>query len=617
VRFADVPEVVYFDTEFTERCGEIPELICVVGYNTKSQQWFEYWADEMPSEAPFSKDALLIGYAMTSDITCIESCGWRARHCIDLHTEYKRYTNEIGKKVNTALLSALDRFQITHISTEEKDRIRQICIRGGPFSATERQIIPPYCKSDVIPLPALAENLLGSMNDQQFAQALVRGRFVWSVSHVERKAIPIDVPMQREWELKKGNLLLSLVAEVDRNYNIYEGTTFKFDRFADYLSRQRIAWPKTPKGRLKTDDDTFKSMAIAHPVLNPLRELRATLATMKNWSLAVGSDGRNRTALRPFATQTARCAPSTTASIWGGPVWERGFMIPDTGKLFIYGDYAQEEYLISAILSGDENMQAAYAQGDVYLAFAKQVGAIQPWGTKETHRQIRDQYKQVILAVGYGQQAHSLSQRLGCTEAKAQALLDQHRKVYRKFWEWSDRVVATMQLKNEISTRAGWRIGKTGKLNAHQARSVRNFLVQSTASNVLHVVSPMAIEAGLEVIMLVHDALLLLTPANKVEEHSKTLQAVMTEASRLVLGAPLRTEIKVFTDRYMDERGESTWNLVVKLLKECSLPQQQYQLFGQKNTESRVTITMTTSADSKDNSYDHLDENEVDTAMPT
>ena len=159
------------------------------------------------------------------------------------------------------------------------------------------------------------------MNDQQFAQALVRGRFVWSVSHVERKAIPIDAPMQRESELKKGNLLLSLVAEVDRNYNIYEDITFKFDRFANYLSRQRIAWPKTPKGRLKTDDHTFKSMAIAHPILNPLRELRATLATMKDWSLAVGSDGRNRTALRPFATQTARCTRSTTASIWGGPVW--------------------------------------------------------------------------------------------------------------------------------------------------------------------------------------------------------------------------------------------------------------------------------------------------------
>ena len=109
--------------------------------------------------------------------------------------------------------------------------------------------------------------------------------------------------------------------------------------------------------------------------------------------------------------------------------------------------------------------------------------------------------------------------------------------------------MATMQLQNEISTRAGWRIGKTGKLNAHQERSVRNFLVQSSASNVLHVVSPMAIEAGLEVIMLVHDALLVLTPVDKVEEHSKTLQAVITEASRLVLGAPLRTEIKVFTEQ--------------------------------------------------------------------
>ena len=105
MRFADVPEIVYFDTEFTERAGEIPELICVVGYNTKSQRWFEYWADEVPPQAPFSKNAVLIGYAMSSDLTCIESRGWCAEHFIDLHAEYKRYTNEIGKKVNTTLLS--------------------------------------------------------------------------------------------------------------------------------------------------------------------------------------------------------------------------------------------------------------------------------------------------------------------------------------------------------------------------------------------------------------------------------------------------------------------------------------------------------------------------------
>jgi hypothetical protein len=616
MKFTDVPEIVYFDTEFTERPGEIPELICVVGYNTKSQQWFEYWADETPPETPFSKDALLIGYAMASDITCIESRGWRAKHFIDLHAEYRLHTNEIGNKVNTSLLSALDHFRIAHITTEEKDRVRQICIRGKPFSAAERQIILPYCKTDVVSLPSFAANLLGPMNDQQFAQALIRGRFVWSVSRIETAAIPVDVPTLRDLESKWDNLLLSLIAEVDRDYNIYENTTFKFDRFAGYLARQGIAWPKTPKGRLKTDDDTLRSMAVAYPILNPLRELRATLSTMKHWSLAVGSDARNRTPLKPFGTQTGRNAPSNTASIFGPAVWLRGLMKPPERKVFLYGDYEQEEYFVSAILSGDENMKAAYAQGDVYLGFARQAHAVPSWATKETHRQIRDQFKQCVLAVGYGQQAHGLSLRLGCTEAKAQSLLDQHRKVYQKFWQWSDRVVATMQLQNEISTRAGWRIGKTGKLNAHQERSARNFLVQSTASNVLHVVSPMAIEAGLEVIMLVHDALLVLTPVDKVEEHSKTLQAVMTEASRRVLGAPLRVEIKVFNDRYMDERGESTWNLVMRLLRECPPPQQQYQLFGHENTEPRVTTTMSTSADAEgDNSYDQLEETEVDTAM--
>jgi DNA polymerase I-like protein with 3'-5' exonuclease and polymerase domains len=310
---------------------------------------------------------------------------------------------------------------------------------------------------------------------------------------------------------------------------------------------------------------------------------------MKHWALAAGSDGRNRTSLKPFTTQTARCAPSNTASIFGPACWLRSLIKPPPGYAVAYIDYEQEEFGVAACLSGDENMIEAYRAGDVYLAFAKQAGAIPQCGTKETHRQIRDQYKQVILAVGYGQQEHSLAQNLGCSEAKAKALLEQHHEVYKKFWDWSDRVVATIQLQNEFTTVAGWSIKRTRKLNGHEERSIRNFPVQSTASSILHACSPMVTEAGIRVAMSVHDALLIEAPINEIEEQARITQEFMVEASRQVLGGfSIRTDIKIFEDRYMDERGESTWNLVMRLLKECEPPALQYKLFSPEGTESGV-----------------------------
>jgi DNA polymerase-1 len=589
MRLEDFPEVVFLDTEFTERVGECPQLICFVGYEQKSDRWMRFFADEEPHRAPFHKDALLVGYAISSDLTCLQSLGWQGRYYLDLFAEYRLHTNELGNKSNASLLAALDHFQIPHITSQQKDRMRQLAIRGGPFTDAERRDLLAYCQSDVQQLPTLFEKLIGPMDERQFAQALGRGRFVASVSSIEKNGIPVDVPTLKELEAKWDNLLLALIAEVDREYHIYDGVTFKFDRFSDYLSRQRITWPRTPKGRLKSDDDTLRAMALAYPILNPLRELRATLSTMKHWTLAVGADGRNRTSLRPFTTQTARNAPSNTLSIFGPACWLRGLIKPDPGYAVAYCDYEQEEFAVGAWLSGDENMLEAYRAGDVYLAFAKQVGAIPACGTKATHRQVRDQYKQVILAVGYGQQARGLALRLGCTETKAQILLDQHRELYKKFWAWSDRVLATMQLENQFTTRAGWRIKKTRKLTHHEERSLRNFPVQSTASSVLHVCSPMVTEAGIQVAMLVHDALLIVAPVEEIEDQIKKVQGLMAAASRLVLGGfELRTDAKPFVDRFMDERGESTWNLVMRLLKQCDPPQLQYRLFDPAGDERRL-----------------------------
>ncbi|GAG88998.1 unnamed protein product, partial [marine sediment metagenome] len=80
--------------------------------------------------------------------------------------------------------------------------------------------------------------------------------------------------------------------------------SFSAARFADYLARNGIPWPRLESGALDFSDETFRQMARMHPEVAKLRELRHTLGQLRLESLAVGTDGRNRCLLSPFQSIT-------------------------------------------------------------------------------------------------------------------------------------------------------------------------------------------------------------------------------------------------------------------------------------------------------------------------
>ena len=88
------------------------------------------------------------------------------------------------------------------------------------------------------------------------------------------------------------------------------------------------------------DRDTFKMMALRYPLLAELRELRKTLAEMREIKLTVGRDGRNRTLLSPFQSKTGRNQPSTTRFIFGLPAWARSLIKPEPGTALAYFDFS-------------------------------------------------------------------------------------------------------------------------------------------------------------------------------------------------------------------------------------------------------------------------------------
>ena len=111
---------------------------------------------------------------------------------------------------------------------------------------------------------------------------------------MEWTGIPIDAELLGRIRSAWAGIKRALVAEVDSRFGIYDGLTFKTDRFAAYLAAHGIPWPRLESGTLALDDDTFRDMARSYPQLQPLRELRHALGELRLEALAVGRDGRNR-----------------------------------------------------------------------------------------------------------------------------------------------------------------------------------------------------------------------------------------------------------------------------------------------------------------------------------
>jgi len=148
--------------------------------------------------------------------------------------------------------------------------------------------------------------------------------------------------------------------EMDRDYGLYDGRTFKQDRFAEWLIRENIAWPLTDTGQLSLEDDTFNDLARTYPKLKPVRQLRQALSGMRLHDLAISKDGFNRCFLNPFGSRTGRNQPSNSEFIFGPAKWLRGLIKPPEGYGISYLDWGGQEFGTAAALSQDKNMREAY-----------------------------------------------------------------------------------------------------------------------------------------------------------------------------------------------------------------------------------------------------------------
>ena len=558
--------IVDADFEFQAGSGERPRVVCMVAKELRSGQTWRLWRGEFGPEPPFPVDSstLFVAYYASAELGCFKALNWpQPEFVLDLFTEFRARTNGLNLPNGVSMLGAATYFGIDGVDITGKQDMRELILSGGPWSEDERQAILDYCASDVSMLEKLLKVMLPRID---LPRALLRGRFMKAAAAIEWNGTPIDAPMLERLRRHWTEIQDSLIAGIDAGYGVFEGRSFRRERWERWLQAHNIPWPTLESGQTDLSDDTFRHMARAYPEVAPMRELRSALSELRLNDLAVGSDGRNRTLLSAFRSRTGRCQPSNTRYIFGPSVWLRSLIKPPKGFGIAYIDWCQQEHGIAAALSGDQAMRAAYLSGDPYLEFAKQAGAIPADATKRSHGPARELFKQCVLAVAYGMGAEGLARRIGKPPIVGRHLLRAHHETYRDFWKWSDAVVDHALLTGSLQTVFGWPVQLGDRPNP---RSLRNFPCQANGSEMLRLAACFATEQNIEVCALIHDAALICAPLDRLADDIHCMQAAMAKASRIVPdGFELRTDAHVvrYPDRYHDQRGAVMWDQVMRLI---------------------------------------------------
>lgn len=474
-------------------------------------------------------------------------------------------------KPPTSLASCLFHFLNIKINTDHKDKMRDIIISNDDVAIeANKEDILRYCESDTKYLPILFKKFqdlhklhISSKNYLSLhSEMLNRGEFSVRSAMMVRHGLPINM----EWAKNLAeNVPMALVECIVDIVEQFPATPpFRFDKKTSlYVMNTKILrqwikdqgfkeWQLTDGG-VKGKKEFSLALEAWEEVFNYRHEfprgnlgaqmvrylkLKQSLNSFnvkgdkKNFFSTVGKDGCSRPYFNNFGAQSSRSQPKSTGFLFLKGAWTRSLAQPPKGYAIGAIDYGSQEFLIGGIQANDRKMIQAYASGDVYLAYGKEIGVIPSDGTKKKYGKERDAQKPVILGWQYWSTGYSLSYELTnqtgrkWTPEEAQPLLDKLDSVYHKFAQYRNDVVNRYKTLKYLRLPDGWTMFGDNP----SFRSAANFMTQGMGAVIMRKAVALAQSKGLTVIQTLHDALYIMSPVDKIQTDMDALKECMREA---------------------------------------------------------------------------------------
>jgi hypothetical protein len=639
-------------TDLFNSAGDLQVPVCFVFFNPitgeEIRQFYEPGKSYPPCPISLGTDTLFVAYSAQAELmTMIRLWGQMPSRILDLEMEWRALKNEeytldqmkneaksANKNGDISPLSLLGVCSIHGVSTrsqEHKDEMRDLILRGDPWSSKETQQILDYCAEDVYDTAALLAVFWPKVENVPYGRsrikidgmkaALHRGRMMQGFAWMRHVGIPIDVDMNDRLTTHFDHIMGSLYKEIREEFPIFNDESYdiaplkwkEFLKTKGWLNNPDHPWPMTSGGKKRANRQpkrdvkrTIPMMALVYPELKKLTTiLEIRSSTKLGLKFPVGSDGRHRVNFWPYGSVTGRCTPSSASfMLAGGSPAFRHLAKPGPGEILIEADWSAQEVWIAAYLSGDKAMQKMLQGADPYIAFGEMCGVIPagtmqkfidehgPAGVQLCKKQFADErakLKAITLGVLYGKSVYTVASDCGITTKEAAALLQTHKRNFKQFWIWIEWIKNEALATRKISTKFGWMRHLLSKKerDAHKAEedkakkvgnSLQNFPMQSGGAEMLRLACTYAAEIRLGVCAPLHDALFVVA---KMEDEAKALsnlRACMDRASRDLIGVAVPIEMFVtrYPDRFVPDdkpMAITVWEKMMKALEVAEHPQ--------------------------------------------
>ena len=312
------------------------------------------------------------------------------------------------------------------------------------------------------------------------------------------------------------------------------------------------AGKKTKKG-YSTNAEILEKLAPDYPIVAKILEFR-TLSKLNSTYVEgmlplIGKDGRIRAHFQQTVTATGRIS-CTEPNLQNIPVRQelgrqlrKVFTSGSEDSILMGADYSQIELRVLAHMSKDPTLIEAFNEGlDIHRETAAKVFGVPQ---EEVTPLMRSNAKAVNFGVIYGMSGFGLSEELSITRKQAEQYIKDYFHRFPGVKQFMDGCIADCKSTGEIRTLYGRR-RSVPEIHASQfmvrqlgERLAMNTPIQGTAADIIKLAMIRTAKAlkeqcpEAELILQIHDELILRVPKEKEEQAKKILKESMENAACL------------------------------------------------------------------------------------
>ena len=362
---------------------------------------------------------------------------------------------------------------------------------------------------------------------------------------MEKRGVKIDrkhfEKMKTEFEKKVATIEKKIFEIAGTKFNVNSPIQLS-DVLFNKLSLPTKGIKKTSRG-YSTGAKELDKLEDSHEIIPVIKEYRESAKLLSTYILPLpglaDADDAIHTTFTQDVTATGRLS-SLSPNLQNIPVRSevgkeirKGFVARD-GKMFVSADYAQFELRLAAFLANDEKLINNFNSGvDIHTKTASEVFGVP---MEEVSKEQRRAAKVINFGVMYGMSPKGLADAAGMGFYEAKEFIDDYFRVRSPIKKYLDTLLEQAKTKGYVETYFGRRrptpdVKSTNFVVRMAAeRAAQNMPIQGTEADLMKkamIKVDELLPEGAEMILQIHDSIIVECDEEKVDEVAEILQNTM------------------------------------------------------------------------------------------